>query len=255
MPPRLDRRSFLRGAGSAALSACVLGQLEAAPRASSTGDPAGRPYKGIFAILLTPFTADDRLDYADLEREVDFCARAGAHGVVWPQLAGEFYLLAEEERRQGAEFCIKAAADRLPVVIGVQAPIQNIAVTLARQAEEKGASAVIALPPYLGHVSLDTVADYYRSLARSVSVPVFIQNTGGSWGLALSTEFVIGLARENPRLGYIKEEVPPVSHRLAEYARSGVLHGIFSGNAGKSLLNELARISHRKIEKGCHFMA
>ncbi len=239
MRPRLDRRSFLRGAGLAAMSAWGLGRSVGLASLSEVRDTRS-DFKGVFAILLTPFGPDDRVDYADLEREVDFCVRAAAHGLVWPQLAGEFYLLSEEERKQGAEVCIRVAAGRLPVVIGVQAPSQKIAVTLARHAEEKGASAVIALPPYLGHVPLDTVADYYRGLARSVSVPVFIQNTGGSWGPALSTEFVIGLARENPRLGYIKEEVPPVSHRLAEYARSGAVYGIFSGSAGKDLLDELA---------------
>lgn len=239
MPSGLNRRAFLRGTGIGAISALILGrsgQLAADPQPQETR----RAFKGIFAILLTPFTSDDRMHYQDLEREVDFCVRAGAHGVVWPQLAGEFYMLSEEERRRGAEICIKVAGGRLPVVIGVQAPSERIAVMLARHAEEKGASAVIALPPYLGQVYLETVADYFRSLVRSISLPVFVQNTGGSWGPALPTSFVIGLARENPRVGYIKEEVAPVSHRLAEYARSGAISGMFSGNAGRNLLNELA---------------
>jgi 4-hydroxy-tetrahydrodipicolinate synthase len=52
---------------------------------------------------------------------------------------------------------------------------------------------------------------------------------------------VIQLAKENPQLAYIKEEVSPVPHRLGEYRSAGVMKGIFSGNAGRNLLNELAR--------------
>src|SRR5438046_8692354 len=69
----------------------------------------------------------------------------------------------------------------------------------------------------------------------------------------MSTEFVIRLAREFPQLGYVKEEVDPVAHRLEEYARSGVMTGIFSGNAGRNLLNELPRGSSGTMP-ACEFV-
>lgn len=234
---RLGRREFLTRLGGAAVALPFL------PRAlASLGGESSAPkeFRGVFGILETPFTANDEMDEEDLAREADFSVRGGAHGLVWPQLAAEFYLLCEEERVHGAEAVIRAAAGRRPVVIGVQAPTKELAVRFARDAERKGADAVIALPPYLGHADLDTTADYYRALAAAVKLPIFIQNSGGSWGPAMPTSFVTQLARESPQLGYIKEEVEPVAHRVQEYAHSGVMKGIFSGNAGKYLLNELA---------------
>jgi dihydrodipicolinate synthase/N-acetylneuraminate lyase len=73
-----------------------------------------------------------------------------------------------------------------------------------------------------------------------VKIPIFIQNSGGPWGPVMPTSFVIQLAREFPSLGYVKEEVAPIAHHIAEYEKSGVMSGIFSGNAGKYLLNEMA---------------
>jgi dihydrodipicolinate synthase/N-acetylneuraminate lyase len=116
-----------------------------------------------------------------------------------------------------------------------------IAIQFARHAESRGADAVIALPPFLGPITLETVAEYYRAIAAAIRLPVIIQNSGGEWGPALPTSFVIQLAKENPRLGYVKEEIAPVPHRLGEYKSSGVMQGIFSGSAGRNLLNELAR--------------
>ena len=238
MSRKFDRREFIRRAAVTAVAFPGLARAEA--RRALATPPPPKPFRGIFAILQTPFDKNDQLDWEDLESEVSFCVRAGAHGLVWPQLAGEFYLLSEEERRRGAEVIIKAAAGRAPVVIGVQAPSTGIAVKFAQHAEERGADAVIAIPPFLGAVGLDTAGAYYRALAQAVKLPIFIQNSGDPWGPALPVAWVIQLAKEQPQLGYIKEEVGAVSHRLAEYARSGVMTGIFSGNAGRNLLDELA---------------
>jgi 4-hydroxy-tetrahydrodipicolinate synthase len=239
MMRKFARRDFLRGAAGAGLA---LPLFTRDPLLSAARGPtaSGKTFRGIFAILLTPFTLHDQLDEEDLEREVEFCVRAGVQGLVWPQLSGEFYVLSEEERRRGSEILLRSAGGSCAVVIGVQAASKEIAIQFARHAESKGADAVIALPPFLGSVTLETVADYYRAIATAIRLPVFIQNSGGEWGPALPTSFVIQLARENPQLAYVKEEIAPVPHRLREYQRSGVIKSIFSGNGGRNLLNELA---------------
>jgi 4-hydroxy-tetrahydrodipicolinate synthase len=233
----ISRRDFLLQS-SAGAGACWA--LFASWRiGSASAAPAGN-FHGIFAILQTPFNRDDQVDWGDLSREVNFCVRAGNHGLVWPQLAGEFYLLSEEERRRGAEVILSAAAGRTNVVIGVQAPSSGLAHKFAQHAEAHGATALIALPPYLGSVGLESAASYYHTLAQGVKLPIFIQNSGAPWGPALPTEFVIQMAKENPQFAYIKEEVAPVARRIGEYARSGVMKGIFSGSAGRNLLDELS---------------
>lgn len=208
------------------------------PGNASPGISPAANFSGIFAILSTPFDQTDQVDWEDLDREAVFCIRAGAQGLVWPQLAGEFYLLSEDERLHGAEVLVRAAAGRAPVVIGVQAPESHLATKFARHAERQGASAIISLPPYLGSTSLETAANYYHALAHETKLPIFIQNSGPPWGAALPTEFVIGMAKESPQFGYVKEEVAPVAHRIGEYAKSGVMKGVFSGNAGRNFLDE-----------------
>jgi len=240
MTSKFARRDFLRRVAGAGLALPLLSRVPILSVARESDEP-GKAFRGIFAILQTPFTLHDELEEEDLEREVSFCVRAGAQGLVWPQLAGEFYRLSEAERRRGAETLIRAAGGRCAVVIGVQGASKEIAIEFARHAESAGADAVIALPPFVGPVTLEMTAEYYRAIAAAIRLPVIIQNSGGEWGPALPTSFVIQLAKENSRLGYVKEEIAPVPHRLGEYKASGVMAGIFSGNAGRNLLNELAR--------------
>lgn len=80
-------------------------------------------------------------------------------------------------------------------MIGSQAPSKEIAVQFARHAQEKGADAVVALPPYLGPVTLEAAAEYYRAIAKAIHLPVFIQNSGGQWGPALPISLVTQLAK------------------------------------------------------------
>jgi dihydrodipicolinate synthase/N-acetylneuraminate lyase len=237
---KINRREFVGRVAGAALALPLVPQAGSASPAPVPSDE-GKDFHGIFAILQTPFTSSNAIDEEDLQREVDFCVRCGAHGLVWPQLAAEFYLLSEEERMRGAEVIIRAAAGRRPVVIGVQEPYKGIAIKLARHAEAKGANAIIAIPPFVGGVGQEIAADYYRSLVQTVRLPIFVQNSGSPWGPGMSTEFIIRQAREFPQLAYIKEEVSPVPHRLEAYVKSGAMKGIFSGSAGMNLLNEMSR--------------
>lgn len=102
MAGELTRRDFLREASGAGVVLSLLAQADNLSAQVAAAD-GGKNFSGIFAILSSPFTLNDQLDEEDLEREVDFCVRAGAHGVVWPQLASEFYVLSENEQRRGAE--------------------------------------------------------------------------------------------------------------------------------------------------------
>src|SRR6266550_4486573 len=69
---------------------------------------SGKPLRGIFPIVATPYTRTGGVDFEDLEREVDFLDRCGAHGV-WPQLASGYRGLTREERMRGMETLGRAA--------------------------------------------------------------------------------------------------------------------------------------------------
>jgi 2-keto-3-deoxy-L-arabinonate dehydratase len=202
------------------------------------------PYVGYLALLHTPFTPTDRIDDEDMDRQIEFCIRAGAGALVWPQLFGEFFALSDDERRRVGARIMKRAGRRCPVIIGVQAPEEEHVHRLSRHAVEQGASAVITLPPYHGRSDEAAALDFFRRLGGIVKTPVFIQNTGNPWGLSLSPKSVLTLARENPRLGFIKEESKGTHKRLAEYARAGIMPGIFSGNSGKDIFRELVLGAH-----------
>jgi 4-hydroxy-tetrahydrodipicolinate synthase len=200
---------------------------------------ASKPMRGVFVIMATPYTEAKAVDLEDLAREVDFLDRCGVHGMVWPQLASEYWLLSKDERMAGMEAIAKAARGRKPaLVFGVQGPNTEAALEYARHAEKLAPDAMIAIPPTEAR-TLDDYRAYYRALAKTTSRPFFIQTTGGAKGLTPEIDFLVEMAREFPHFGYIKEEARPVIERMQSLARHRpAIKSIFSGAGGRGMLYE-----------------
>lgn len=202
-----------------------------------------QPFRGIFVIVVTPFTEDLLLDEESLRREVDFCIRAGAQGLVGPANASEFATLSDDERKRWLEVVIDEAKGRIPVIATTTSGHKIPAVTLSRYAQEMGADGIMAMPPHVLHPDAEGCYDYYKALSANLEIPIFIQNYIGPIGTPMSNELVARMCRELPRVDYIKEETLPeprqISRTLA--AAGDACKGVFGGQGGIYLLDEWRR--------------
>ena len=202
--------------------------------------PSGEPrLRGVFPVLQSPFDDADRLDLDALAAEVEFCRRAGVHGVVYPAIASEFQYLTDDERRAGVEAVVIAAAGAIPVVAGVASASGAQAAVYADHAAQAGASAVMALPPILSPGRPDELRDYYAGIARAAELPLFVQHSQAG----MDAGFLAGLVRDIESVRYIKEEMHPSAHYISgviEALPAGLV-GVFGGYYGRWMLSELAR--------------
>lgn len=197
-----------------------------------------KPMSGIFPIVQTPFTEDNKLDTKTLAEEIRFLDRTGVQGLVWPQLASEYFDLSMAERLAGMEAVAGTGNPLKPaVVLGVQADDIDTALKYTRYAEKLAPDALIALPPR-GEKDNSKVLAYYKAIGEACSRPLFAQTIGD-----MSVDFVISMAREVPNLRYIKDEAGQTLPRLSEYRRknSEYVKGVFTGAHGKTMIDELAR--------------
>lgn len=196
-------------------------------------------FRGIYVIVVTPFTDDYALDEAGLGRVMDFCIAAGVHGVVANAMASEGFHLSEAERKRAAEIVVGKAKGKVPAIVAVSAPHWRISTDFARHAESIGADAIMSLPP-----SGATVADlkaHYRAVAEASTLPLVLQNALGPGLTTMSAPLLAELINELPTARFVKEESGHPAQTAGELIRlaGDKLEGVMGGRAGKTFMEEL----------------
>jgi dihydrodipicolinate synthase/N-acetylneuraminate lyase len=201
-------------------------------------------FRGVYAVLPTPFHDDGSLDEESLGRCVEFCIAAAAHGIVTPVVASETSALFDEERLRIAELVLARVNGRIPVVIGVTGVTEAASLRYSQHAVSFGADAVIAMPPGDGRADERAILGFYTKVARAVErLPVWIQHYPGLGGTVMSAELLARLLREILGVEYLKEETalaPQTMTRVRELAGDS-LKGMMGGMGGRYLIDEVGR--------------
>jgi dihydrodipicolinate synthase/N-acetylneuraminate lyase len=195
--------------------------------------------KGVFGLLPTPYRDDYEIDIADLRAAAEFCCGSGQHGIVWPVMVGEFYVLGEQERLRGLDAVLDTVNGRLPVVFGCSGVSIPQVVLFAAAAQKAGADAVIAMAP--ARTTPPVAMETYHRIADVYDGPIILQNSADYTPLA--SEQVQQVVEEVPGVQYVKEERPPGPHHIGEVHRflDGKVKTIFGGVGGRFLPEELTR--------------
>ncbi|MDR7418242.1 MAG: dihydrodipicolinate synthase family protein [Armatimonadota bacterium] len=201
-------------------------------------------FEGIYPILQTPFDESGALDLESLRREVAFCLRAGAHGLVIPANASEFFTLSDAERFEVTEVVLTEAAGRVPVIVSCNGVSTPPAVAFTRHAVLHGADGIMVLPPYVRRPGEAGVLAYYEAVADAAGGrPVIVQNAEPPLGTPLSVSSLAKLLDRAPAIQYVKEEVTPSGQRMSALMRAAGprLLGAFGGQNGIWMMTELDR--------------
>jgi 4-hydroxy-tetrahydrodipicolinate synthase len=152
------------------------------------------PPKGIIPPLTTPFTADGHVYEKGLRDLVDFQVAKGSHGLFVCGTYGSGPLMTAEERMNVLEIVCGQAANRVTVIAHVGTASTQQSVELARHAEKTRADCVASIPPYYYHHDQRSVVEYFRSLIKSVHLPVYVYNNPTTSGVVITPVLLRRLA-------------------------------------------------------------
>ena len=162
-----------------------------------------QPWRGIFVIVVTPFTADGALDESSLRKQVRFCIEAGAHGLVGPANASEFSTLSDDERKRWIDIVVNECSNEIPVIATTTAGHVLPAVALSQYAQRVGAQGIMSMPPHVLHPDAAGCYAYYQALANGVDLPIFVQNYPAPIGTPMSSELVARMCRELSNVDFL----------------------------------------------------
>ena len=132
---------------------------------------------GVYIISATPFSDDGALDYASLDRLIDFYLDQGVHGLTLLGVMGEAPKLSSKEQSQFMHHALRRVNGQRPVIVGVSNPGIDNLVVLSREAMDGGAAGVMVS----GIPGLKTDEQVYRYFSQVIhalgpEVPVCLQD-------------------------------------------------------------------------------
>src|SRR6185503_11844865 len=153
--------------------------------------------QGIFVPMLTPLTADERVDEAPLRRLVDFLVDGGVHGLWAMVTTGEFAALPEAERAVAVAATVEQTAGRVPVIANIGASSTGLALRHARNAAAAGADALALTPPHYYPHSMDEMLVHFRALKEAFpDTPLLVYNIPQTVKVKMTVPTTLQLARE-----------------------------------------------------------
>src|ERR1700693_5554285 len=130
--------------------------------------------RGIIPPVATPMQANEDLDLPRLRWFLDHLIAEGVHGLFVLGTNSEFYALDEREKQEVIATAVEHVRGRVPVYAGTGAETTREAVRLTKMAQREGASGVSVITPYFVMPSQQEIADHYRRVAESTSLPVVL---------------------------------------------------------------------------------
>lgn len=190
------------------------------------------PFRGTYTVLVTPFTADGAApDLPALARLVEYQIANGVRGLIPLGSTGEFLSVSREERAAIVETVLRAAAGRVPVLVGTGAEDTREAVALSREAESMGAQGVMVIPPFYSVPTEDELFAHYRAIGEAIGIPVMVYNNPATANVDLLPATVARLSRiDNCR--YIKESTLDPTRVRDIIALCGERMTVFAGVLG-----------------------
>src|SRR5437660_3553539 len=161
--------------------------------------------RGIVPPVATPMRVNEELDLPRLRWFLDHLIENGVHGLFVLGTNSEFYALDEREKQEVMVTAVAHVRGRVPVFAGTGAQTTREAVRLTKMAEGEGVDGVSVITPYFVNPTQQEIADHYRRLAESTSLPVVLYNNPSTCGgVKIGVDTIARLA-EVPNILGIKD--------------------------------------------------
>jgi 1-pyrroline-4-hydroxy-2-carboxylate deaminase len=133
-------------------------------------------WNGVFPALTTKFTANDELDLALFEQNLNAQLAAGVHGIVLGGTLGEASVLSTDEKEKLVKFAVEKVSGNVPVIINIAEGSTKEALKQAALAKQWGASGLMMLPPMRYKSDHRETVAYFTTVAKSTDLPMMIYN-------------------------------------------------------------------------------
>ncbi|HQB29008.1 MAG TPA: 4-hydroxy-tetrahydrodipicolinate synthase [Paludibacter sp.] len=161
--------------------------------------------KGMGVALITPFNADESINYDTLARLIEYQIKNGTDYLVVCGTTAETPTLTDQEKEEIRKFVIQINQKRLPIVYGIGGNNTKHVVDIIRNTDLNGVDAILSVTPYYNKPSQEGLYRHYAAIAEASPLPVILYNVPGRTGVNMSAATTLRLANDFPNIQATKE--------------------------------------------------
>lgn len=144
--------------------------------------------------LITPFK-NGKVDYAALERMVEFHIQNGTTCLVVAGTTGECPTLTFDEHVEVIKFCVEAAKGRVLVMAGAGSNNPVEAINLSNAAKDAGADSLLHNAGYYNRPNQDGLYAHFKLVHDNTDLPIFVYNVPGRTVVNITSETLAKIAQ------------------------------------------------------------
>ena len=185
-------------------------------------------WKGVYPAVTTKFNADDSLDLAMFELNIQAQLDAGVDGIILGGTLGEASSLQDDEKDILVRSAVKFVNGKVPVIMNIAEQTTKAAIISAAKAKENGASGLMMLPPMRYKADDAETVAYYKAVANSTSLPIMVYNNPVDYKIEVTLDMFAELA-ECENIQAVQESTRDISNLTRMFNRFGNRFSILSG--------------------------
>lgn len=160
--------------------------------------------------LVTPMNNDESVDYAALEKLIEWHIASGTQAIVAVGTTGESATLDMDEHCEVIRFVVERVNKRIPVIAGTGANSTSEAIELTQCAKKSGADACLLVTPYYNKPTQEGLYLHHKKIAETVAIPQILYNVPGRTACDMQPDTVARLAKISNIVG-VKEATGDLS--------------------------------------------
>lgn len=151
--------------------------------------------RGLYVPLVTPFNADESIDYEGYKKVIDYVIDGGMDGVLIGGTTGEYHMMSVEERKELIKKGCEIVDGRVDVIAGTGMNTAKATIEMTNFAADCGAKWALVLPPYYHQTTEAGIYEFFKEVAEGSKIGIIIYHTPGSTNVELSPELIRELAK------------------------------------------------------------
>jgi 4-hydroxy-tetrahydrodipicolinate synthase len=151
---------------------------------------------GIFIPMVTPFNADESINFSGIKECADFLVENGVTGVIPSGSTGEMIALTTEEQISVNRATLKAIAGRIMVVCSTGAYRTKHVVEMSIAAEADGADGVMIVTPWYMAPNEKELFGHYEAIRKAINIPIMLYHNPYYSTCLMTDEFMASLYNE-----------------------------------------------------------